>query len=260
MKQKKKFVQPAAKDTEFSPERHRPRAAIPHQVPKRIPFQPCLGKQTSLFFKPSCRIFSIRFSCIAKQRILAAFQRRARLGRPDCFQPAQHRRAPRGLSLPLRSRLGPGKKNSGPDSEPARAQSRRSLRPAPARGGRDQDVDQGRHRAAARGQGHAFSRAHLPGRDGDSRARHYSLRAKHDALRDRRRDSLFLRHRLDHGAECFHGRLGEQQQVFHARRDARDRANGQLRAAAHHYGLAGRDDRWLASAGCDRRRAEAAIR
>jgi len=48
-----------------------------------------------------------------------------------------------------------------------------------------------------------------------------------------------------------HGRLGQQQQVFNAGRNARDRANGQLRTAAFHHHPPGGDDRGLALAGCD---------
>ncbi len=60
----------------------------------------------------------------------------------------------------------------------------------------------------------------------------------------------------DHRTRGLHGRLGQQQQILHARRDARDRADGELRIAAHHHGAAGRDGRRLAFAGCDRRRAK----
>ena len=96
---------------------------------------------------------------------------RTRLGRADRLQPAQYYRAPRRLSHPLRPHLGAGAKNSRSHPKSLRAESRRTVRAFSTSRRRDQDVDQGRHRARAGRQGGAFPRAHSGGGDGHSRAR-----------------------------------------------------------------------------------------
>ncbi len=166
---------------------------------------------------------------------------RSGLGYADRVEPPQHLGNARGLSHALRADVVARAEDPGANSESTRAESRWHLRPAAARSRRHQDADQGRHRPRAGRQGGALPRADHGGGADDPGARRDSLRAEHDALRDRRRHSVFLRGRIGDGAGGLHGRLGQQQQVFHARRDARHRADGQLRAAAHRLSAAGGD-------------------
>ena len=140
----------------------------------------------------------------------------------------QYFRSARCVSHDFRGHLRPRAENSRSYPKSLWPESRRAVRAFSAGGRWDQDVDQGRCRPGARGQGRAFFRAHTGRGHRDSRARRHSLRPKHDAVWYRWRHLVFLRRRISHRACRLHGRLGQQQQVFDAGRNARDRANGQL--------------------------------
>ena len=118
-------------------------------------FEPCITALIKdcapLFFIDDERGIGRPNLSICEAMVAFADRGRAGLGHAACVGAHQYRDAARCFSHALRTHVGAGTKNSRTHTKSLRTKSRWAIRSSSAGGGRHQDVDQGRHRARARG-------------------------------------------------------------------------------------------------------------
>ena len=151
---------------------------------------------------------------------------------PRCRSAAVRRCHHRGFCPLFRPGRSDGAQGTGADAEPLRPQPRRPLRHLATGGRRHQGADQGRHCSADADAVVHFWRRWCWWSRSSWATRCCPWAATWCLVDMDCGPALFLRHGRGDRAVRLHGRLVEPQQVFAARRDARHRADDQLRSAA----------------------------